>query len=173
MDCFAVSVAEGAAYRQLRVRHILRMAALFGLFQGLMPVVGYLAGMALRSYIEAYDHWVAFGLLAVVGAKMIYESSTLPDKESQPNAENITMVLTLAVATSIDALAVGITLSLLHSSILLAAIVIGVITFVVSLVGVQVGKRFGHLLEKKTELIAGLLLMGLGVKILIEHLRGA
>ena len=113
MDTFAVSIVTGAAYKQLHIRHTLRMAGFFGGFQAFMPVVGYLAGLSVRQYVSNYDHWIAFGILAAVGLKMIYESFKIKEERKTPNPANLAVVLVLAVATSIDALAVGITLSLI------------------------------------------------------------
>jgi len=170
MDCFAVSVAEGAAYDKLKIRHILRMAAFFGFFQGLMPVIGALVGIALRNYISAFDHWIAFILLMIIGIKTIYEALKLEEAPKTPNSENVLIVLTLAVATSIDALIIGVTLSILHTPIGSAVVVIGVITFLMSLLGVYIGKKGGVMLADKAEIAAGVVIAGLGIKILIQHL---
>ena len=170
MDAFVVSIISGSAYRQLHVRHALRMAMFFGAFQAFMPLLGSLAGLTLRDYIEHYDHWIAFGLLAAVGGKMIYESLKIKSAEENPDPSNIFVLLVLSVATSIDALAVGITLSLIAGSIIVAAIIIGLITFVLSYLGVYIGKRFGHFFESKMEALGGVILIGIGTKVLIEHL---
>jgi putative Mn2+ efflux pump MntP len=169
MDAFAVSIASGAAYKQLRVRHALRMAVFFGGFQALMPLVGALAGLSFKEYIADYDHWVAFFILAAVGGKMIYESFKITEAEKNSSPSNILVLLTLSVATSIDALAIGITLSLVAGSIVIEVIVIGLVTFMLSYIGVMLGKRFGHIFENKIEAIGGLVLIALGVKILLEH----
>ena len=170
MDAFVVSIVSGSAYKQLRVRHALRMAIFFGAFQAFMPLIGSLAGLTLREHIAHYDHWIAFGLLAAVGGKMIYESLKIKSIEENPDPSNILVLLVLSVATSIDALAVGVTLSLIAGSIIVAAILIGLITFVLSYIGVYIGKRFGHLFESKIEALGGVILIGIGIKILIEHL---
>ncbi|MDD5328105.1 MAG: manganese efflux pump MntP family protein [Phycisphaerae bacterium] len=170
MDAFAVSVVTGAAYKELHIRHTLRMAMFFGGFQAFMPAVGYLAGLTVRQYISDYDHWIAFAILAAVGLKMIYESFKIKSERRAMHPANLAMLLALAVATSIDALAVGITLSLITSSIIAAIIIIGVVTFVLSCVGVTIGKRFGHFFESGIEAFGGLVLIGIGVKILIQHL---
>ena len=170
MDAFVVSIISGSAYRQLHVRHALRMAMFFGAFQAFMPLVGSLAGLTLREYIAHCDHWIAFGLLAAVGGKMIYESFKIKSVEENPDPSNIFVLLVLSVATSIDALAVGITLSLLAGSIVVAVIIIGLITFVLSYLGVYIGKRFGHFFESKMEALGGVILIGIGTKVLIEHL---
>ena len=169
MDTFAVSIVTGAAYKQLHIRHTLRMAGFFGGFQAFMPVVGYLAGLSVRQYVSNFDHWIAFGILAAVGLKMIYESFKIKEERKTPNPENLAVVLVLAVATSIDALAVGITLSLVTHAIVLAVIIIGVVTFGLSFAGVYIGKKFGHFFESGIEAIGGLVLIGLGIKIVLQH----
>ena len=170
MDAFAVSIASGAAYKQLQVRHTLRIALFFGGFQAFMPLIGALAGLSVKDYIGDYDHWIAFVILAAVGGKMIYESFKITEAEKNNSPSNILVLLALSVATSIDALAIGITLSLVAASIITAVIVIGLVTFVMSYIGVMIGKRFGHIFENKIEAIGGLVLIILGVKILLEHM---
>jgi putative Mn2+ efflux pump MntP len=170
MDAFVVSIISGSAYRQLHVKHALRMALSFGVFQAFMPLIGSLAGLSLKDYIQNYDHWVAFALLAAVGGKMIYESFKIKSVEENPDPSNIIVLLVLSIATSIDALAIGITLSFITSSIALAAAIIGLITFVLSYAGVLIGKRFGHFFENRIEALGGLVLIGIGVKIMCEHL---
>ena len=169
MDTFAVSIVTGAAYKQLHIRHTLRMAGFFGGFQAFMPVVGYLAGLTVRQYVSNYDHWIAFGILAAVGLKMIYESFKIKEERKTPNPANLLVVLALAVATSIDALAVGITISLITHAIALAVIIIGVVTFGLSFAGVYIGKKFGHFFEGGIEIIGGLVLIALGLKIVLQH----
>jgi putative Mn2+ efflux pump MntP len=170
MDALAVSIVSGASYRQLKVQHALRMAVFFGGFQALMPVVGSLAGLSVREYIADCDHWVAFALLAAVGIKMIYESFKIKSAEQSFDVSNILVLLALSIATSIDALAVGITLSLLRISLATAVIIIGLVTFVLSYLGTFIGNRFGHFFENKIEAVGGLILIGIGLKILIGHL---
>jgi putative Mn2+ efflux pump MntP len=170
MDALAVSIVTGSIYRELHIRHALRMALFFGAFQSLMPLVGSLAGLSLREYIAAYDHWIAFALLGFIGSKMIYEAFKIEQAEKKLDPSNLLILLTLSVATSIDALAVGFTLSLLVSSLALAVAVIGLITFGLSYAGVSIGKRFGHFFESKIEIVGGLILIAIGLKILIRHL---
>jgi len=170
MDAFAVSIASGAAYKQLQVRHTLQIALFFGGFQAFMPLIGALAGLSFREYIADYDHWIAFVILAAVGGKMIYESFKITEAEKNYSPSNILVLLALSVATSIDALAIGITLSLVASSIVTAVIVIGLVTFLLSYIGVILGKKFGHIFENKIEAVGGLVLIALGVKILLEHM---
>jgi putative Mn2+ efflux pump MntP len=135
-----------------------------------MPLIGSLAGLSLKECIEDYDHWIAFALLAAVGGKMIYESFKIKSVEENPDPSNIYVLLVLSIATSIDALAIGITLSLITSSIVMAVTIIGLITFTLSYAGVLIGKKFGHFFENKIEAIGGLVLIGIGAKILCEHL---
>ena len=170
MDAFAVSIVSGSAYKQLKLKHTLRIAVFFGGFQAFMPLVGSLAGLSIKKYAAGYDHWVAFGLLSAVGAKMIYESFKISFAEKSFDPSNIFVLLVLSVATSIDALAVGVTLSLITSSIIAAVIIIGIVTFVLSYLGVFIGKKVGHFFENKIEAIGGLVLIALGIKILFEHL---
>ncbi|MBN1362079.1 MAG: manganese efflux pump [Sedimentisphaerales bacterium] len=170
MDAFAVSVVTGSVYRELHVKHVLRMAVFFGGFQALMPIIGSLAGLGLKRHIAAYDHWIAFGLLAFVGGKMIYESFAIEAAEKNLDPSNLMVLLSLAVATSIDALAVGVTLSLLATSIAVAVAIIGVVTFGLSYAGVEVGKRFGHFFETKIEILGGLILIAIGLRIVITHI---
>lgn len=170
MDTFAVSIVSGSTYKQLNIKHAFRMALFFGGFQAFMPLVGSLAGFTVKSYITGYDHWVAFGILAAVGGKMIYESFKIKAAQENLDPSNILILLVLAVATSIDALAVGVTLSFFGVPIGTAVTIIGLITFVLSWLGVFIGKRFGHFFENKIEALGGLILIGLGVKILFEHL---
>lgn len=172
MDAFAVAIVSGSAYKQLqlKIKHALRIAVFFGGFQAIMPLIGYLAGLSVKEYVANYDHWIAFALLSAVGAKMIYESFKITHAEEIFNPENILVLLILAVATSIDALAVGITLSLLQVSIAIAVVIIGLVTFVLSYLGVLIGTKIGHFFENKIKAVGGLILIGLGAKILFEHL---
>jgi len=170
MDAFAVSIASGAAYKHLHLRHTLRIALFFGGFQAFMPLIGSLAGLSFREYIADYDHWLAFIILVAVGGKMIYESFKITEAQRSYSPSNILVLLTLSVATSIDALAIGITLSLVAVSIAAAVTVIGLVTFILSYLGVMIGKRFGHVFENKIEVFGGIVLIALGVKIVIEHM---
>ncbi len=170
MDAFAVSIVTAAAYRQLNVRHAIRMAFFFGAFQAFMPLIGSLAGLGLKNHIADYDHWVAFALLTAVGAKMIYESFKIAPAEKNVNPSSIPVLLVLSVATSIDAFAVGITLPLLSVPLAAAVIIIGLVTFALSCLGALLGKKFGHLFESKIEAAGGLILIALGIKILLQHL---
>ncbi len=170
MDTFAVSIASGAAYKQLQKKHAFRMALFFGGFQAFMPLIGALAGLSVKKYIQGLDHWIACVILCAIGGKMIYESLKIAETRKNFNPSNILVLLTLSVATSIDALVVGITLSLVASNILVAALIIGFITFMLSYAGVDIGKKFGHMFENKIEVLGGLVLIALGIKILLEHI---
>lgn len=192
MDAFAVSVSSGCAARSMRVQHALRMALFFGAFQAGMPVIGWLSGLSVRAYIAHIDHWIAFVLLAAIGIKMVYEARILRDaettarvsrpvREAWPGADELDMMtvpaphsfytlLMLSLATSIDALVVGMSLSLLDIGIIMPALVIGAVTFLLSLLGVYLGKSVGHLFENKIEIFGGLVLVAIGAKILIAGL---
>ncbi|MBP1628485.1 MAG: rane protein yebN [Holophagaceae bacterium] len=174
MDAFVVSVSSGICIPDMKARYALRSALAFGLFQAFMPLIGWGLGGAFRGYIEGFDHWVAFGLLALVGGKMIYESFKIKDPtcdiEVYKGVMSLRNLLVLAVATSLDALAVGLSYSVLHKPILFPALLIGVVTFLVSLVGCEFGKRIGAKFERWAEIAGGLILLGIGGKILLEHL---
>ena len=169
MDAFAISVTSGVAIKNLKVNHALKIAIFFGGFQALMPVVGWFSGLSLRNFISGVDHWVVFGLLSFIGAKMIYEAAKMgPGKGDDPL--NIYALLILSIATSIDALAVGITFAFLNIAIIIPIIIIGIVTFVLSFFGVFIGNKIGHFFERKIETVGGLILIGIGIKILFEHL---
>ncbi|MBN1516972.1 manganese efflux pump [Candidatus Sumerlaeota bacterium] len=170
MDAFAVSISSGIAITKLHVRHAMLIACCFGSFQGLMPLIGWGAGQGIKVYIACCDHWIAFILLFIVGARMIYDACREQDEEKSFDPLNKYVLFVLSIATSIDALAVGLTLSFINVSIMLPALIIGVVTFVMSFAGAYIGAMFGHLLEKRVEIAGGLLLIGIGVKILVQHL---
>jgi len=168
MDALVVAIACGLAGR--RFQQALKIAVFFGLFQALMPMAGWLAGVSLRGLIAGLDHWVAFGLLAVIGGKMIVESFKEKDAARPAGSLTLPVLLMLSVATSIDALAVGLSLALLKSPIVGPALLIGVVTFSISLLGGLIGSRLGHHCGRRIEALGGLILVGIGVKILITHL---
>lgn len=170
MDAFAVSITSGITIQCLRLRHAFRIALFFGLFQAIMPVIGWLAGMSLRNYVERYDHWLAFGLLVFIGGKMIYEAVWVREIEKKCDPLNLVVLLGLAVATSIDALAVGVTFAFLKIKVFTPAVIIGVITFIISFSGVFIGNKVGGRLGSKMEVFGGIILIGIGVKILLQHL---
>lgn len=170
MDAFAVSVASGISLRRNKVRSALLMAAAFGLFQMIMPVAGWFSGTWLRHFIEGFDHYIAFGLLALIGGKMIYEAIRIENIEERTDPFAPAVLFVLAVATSVDAFAVGLSFAILKVPILMPVVAIGLITFGLSFAGVMIGERFGHFFEKRIEIAGGLILIGIGSKILIEHI---
>jgi len=169
MDALAVSVANGAMINQLRFRQALRIAFSFGLFQALMPLIGWAAGTTFNKYISSFDHWLAFALLVIIGGRMMYESFTKKPEEVR-NCLHFPTLLLLSLATSIDALAVGLSFAMLNTNIWYPIAIIGAITFFISMAGMRFGKSVGPLFGKRIELIGGLVLIGIGMKILIEHL---
>ena len=177
MDCFTVSMVGGVLTRKTRWGNVLRMAFLFGFFQALMPLLGWLAIHYFQASVEAYDHWIAFGLLAFIGIKMIRDAFS-EDEDAHMNPTLLRTQLLLAVATSIDALAIGISLSCTGYETLgqlwLPLVVIGLVSFLFSLAGHRIGVRFGDVVARrwKPELIGGLILLAIGIKILLEHLLG-
>ena len=169
MDAVAVAVCKGLSIRRLTLRHTLIVGLWFGLFQGLMPAVGYLLGSAFTDFIQSVDHWIAFALLAVIGGNMLRESFHGDAEEVDPSL-SFAVMLMLAVATSIDALAVGVTFAFLRVDIILAVALIGVVTFAISAAGVKVGQTFGVRYKARAELFGGAVLILMGLKILLEHL---
>lgn len=169
MDAFAVAVCKGLSIRELKLRHAVIVGLWFGVFQALMPAAGYLLGATFADRIAAIDHWIAFALLALIGGNMIREARPGEEEGADPSLAPMTMLL-LAVATSIDALAVGITFAFLRVDVLPAVTLIGVCTFLLSAVGVKVGNVFGARYKSKAELAGGVVLILIGLKILLEHL---
>lgn len=174
MDAFAVSVCKGLNMREkINYKHAFIIALFFGGFQALMPAIGYFLGRNFEKYITAFDHWIAFGLLAFIGIKMIIDAVkewNCEDKAEDSDRLDIKELFMLAVATSIDALAVGITFAFLQVSIGAAVSIIGVTTFVLSIVGVVIGNKFGSRYKSKAELAGGIILVLIGLKILLEHI---
>lgn len=168
MDALAVSITSGSIMQKMHLRHMFRIALFFGAFQAIMPIIGWLGGTLFTDYIKNVDHWIAFGLLAFIGSKMIKEALS-ENEDERFDPLNVYILFTLAVATSIDALAVGITFSVLSITIWTSATIIGVITFFISFIGVFVGKKLGDTLGSKMEIIGGIILISIGTKILIEH----
>ncbi|MBQ6442314.1 MAG: manganese efflux pump [Lachnospiraceae bacterium] len=173
MDAFAVATCKGLGMRRIRWMQAIVIGVYFGGFQAMMPVLGWLLGTRFRVYIESADHWIAFGLLAFIGGKMIFEAVRKKEEDTEEKYDqplNHKEMFVLAIATSIDALAVGISFAALGSPIVPAAPVIGVITFGLSVAGVCIGNRFGSRFEKKAEIAGGVILILIGVKVLIEHM---
>jgi len=169
MDAFAVSICKGLSMKKMSWKKALIVAAYFGVFQGLMPVIGYLLGTTFESLVTKIDHWIAFGLLVFIGINMLKEASSNDSENCNDNVDFKSMVV-LAIATSIDALAVGITFAFLQTNIILAALAIGIITFTICIIGVKIGNKFGDKYERKAETVGGLILIIMGIKILLEHL---
>lgn len=171
MDAFAVSLCKGLGMSKLKVKNAAVIALFFGGFQAIMPLIGWLLGKQFESYIKSFDHWIAFGLLALIGGKMIYEVFKKDsDTDNSIDALNIKELFLLAIATSIDALAVGITFAFLQTSIVPAVSLIGAITFALSFAGVYIGHRFGAKFKSKAEFAGGAVLILIGTRILLEHL---
>lgn len=178
MDAFAVSICSGINIKNSKLKKSLIMALYFGVFQGLMPLIGWFLGSKFSIYIESIDHWIAFILLAIIGGKMLKEGlSHNKDDDTDDNDENISddsfshkNLLVLAIATSIDALAMGISFAVLNVNIFLAITLIGVITFITSFIGVMIGKKFGEHFSNKAEIFGGIVLIFIGLKILLGHL---
>ena len=169
-DCFVVALGGSISRRNLSLLQIGRVSLSFGSFQAFMPVLGWLAGLTVVNLVADYDHWVALALLGFVGGKMVWES--FHSKDGQSEKGDITrgwLLLTLSVATSIDALAVGLTFAFVKVNILLASLTIGIIAFVGSIIGFQLGKKAHHLIGKRAEVIGGLILIGIGIKIVLDH----
>ena len=170
MDAFAVSIGKGLNMGKIRKNEMFWIALFFGGFQALMPVAGYLAGKQFAGKIMQIDHWIAFFLLVMIGFNMVKEGISDDEEETQDCGFSFRELFILAVATSIDALAVGVTFSFLRVNLLEAVTVIGSVTFAISLAGVAIGSRFGDKLKEKAEIMGGLILIILGCKILIQHL---
>ena len=173
MDAFAVSVCKGLGMRRMRYDQALVISLYFGVFQALMPLIGWLLGTSFSRYIQAFDHWIAFVLLAFLGGKMLWDVFHEKEDGEQESAErrlDHRELFMLAIATSIDALAVGIAFACLEVNIWRSISIIGVTTLVISFAGVWIGNRFGNRFQKKAEIAGGLVLILIGVKILVEHL---
>ena len=172
MDAFAVSICKGLSTPRLRLRHSLICGGYFGLFQALMPLLGWLLGVRFQAMIASLDHWIAFILLGIIGVNMIRESRS-KEEEEEVNADfSWRAMLPLAVATSIDALAVGVSFAFLQVNIIPAVCFIGLTTFVCSVAGVKIGSIFGDRYKARAEFFGGLVLIVMGLKILIEHFLG-
>ncbi len=169
MDAFAVSICKGVSLRNMRPLHMLKSGLWFGGFQALMPVLGYFLGVRFGNAITAVDHWVAFVLLAVIGINMIREARS--EKDNIDDAMDVKTMFMLAVATSIDALAIGITFAVLKVNVFLSAMFIGVVTFCLSAVGIKAGSRFGMKYKSLAEIAGGCILIFIGAKVLVEHLE--
>ena len=170
-DTFAVSVSSGLTIRQIRFFQAVKIAFTLAFFQSLMPLIGWILGNQVAGYIASYDHWVAFGLLSLLGLKMIYESLKNDKENSNFNPLNLVVLLGMSIATSIDALVVGVSFALIEINLYWSIFIIGVVTFLVAMIGMLFGKKVGGKLGKRMEIIGGLILIGIGIKILLEHLQ--
>jgi putative Mn2+ efflux pump MntP len=170
MDSLAVSVTSGILIKGLKFSNVFRIGSILASFQAGMTLIGYLAGMGFRKYIMEFDHWVAFVLLMYLGGKMIYEDLTKKEENEEHDPLCLTTLCGLGIATSIDALAVGISLACLESNIVLDIVTIGVVTFIISASGVYLGNGLGHKMNLKLGVLGGIILMAIGIKILIQHL---
>ena len=174
MDAFAVSIGKGLSVTKIKLSHALKVGLWFGGFQALMPLIGYLLGSTFADIVTAYDHWVAFGLLALIGGNMIKEAVEKDDddcdcKKKPKNNFGLVTMFTLAIATSIDALAIGVTFAFFKVAIIPAIITIGITTFLFSIAGLKIGHIFGCKYKSHAELFGGVILILIGLKILIEH----
>lgn len=171
MDSFAVSISCGIEERKISFQHAVKISFSFAFFQGLLPILGWLMGTGVKIYIEQIDHWIAFVLLAYLGGKMIYESFRDEESEKMSNIYSWKHILALSVATSIDALIVGFTYAVVSTSnIFSGAVIIGSITFFFAMLGIRIGKDVAGNFGQKVELLGGIILIGIGVKILVQHL---
>ena len=171
MDSFAVSITSGVIIRRPRFFDAITIALFFGSFQAGMPILGWLAGIKFSALICEIDHWIAFTLLTVIGVKMIIDSINKEKHKKRFNPLNILVLLTLALATSLDAAAVGLSISFMDQPILIPALIIGTVTFVISFLGVFIGNKVGILFGRKVEFFGGTLLIGIGIRILTVHLQ--
>jgi putative Mn2+ efflux pump MntP len=169
MDAFAVSIARGITINNQRQKIAIVMATFFAVFQMFMPVIGWLAGVGLEDLIIGIDHWVAFGLLTFIGVRMIYESTKKPDPDKENNLRLHTLLM-LSVATSIDALMVGLSFAFVQTAIVVPIVAIGIVTFSLSYVGFVFGNVLGNIFGSKVKAVGGVILIAIGVKILVEHL---
>lgn len=173
MDAFAVSISNGMCYTNIDKKRAIFTSFCFGFFQAAMPIIGFFAGRIFQGAIQAADHWIALILLAFIGGKMIVDAIhelRHPDECVCAKPIQLKTILLQAIATSIDALAVGISLALMRVNIISAASIIGIITFICCMIGAFIGKKFGSLLKEKAEILGGIILIGIGLKIFIEHM---
>jgi putative Mn2+ efflux pump MntP len=169
MDCFAVSLCFGTS-RKLLWKDILLMAFLFGFFQGMMPLIGWLVGTSIQSIIAPMDHWIAFAILAFIGIKMIWQSFSEDEEKRSIDIRKITVLLTLSVATSIDALITGVGFGFIRVNIFEASFIISAVTFLVSVIGAKLGEKSTFIPARYAEFLGGTVLIAIGVKVVLEHL---
>jgi len=169
MDAFAVSICKGLSMKTMNWKKAIIVGLYFGVFQALMPVIGYFLGATFKDLVTQIDHWIAFALLVLIGMSMLKEAFAKNEENHNDSVDLKTMVI-LAIATSIDALAVGITFAFLKVNMLIAGLMIGITTFIICAIGVKIGNKFGDKYERKAEVVGGLILILMGIKILLEHL---
>ena len=173
-DCFAVALSSSISRTTLSFLQIVRISLSFGVFQAIMPVLGWLVGRSIVDFIADYDHWLAFALLALVGSRMVWESFHKEERRSEiTDITKAVSLLILSIATSIDALAVGLSLAFLKTKIVLASLTIGIVAFIITAIGLIVGKKVGNIVGKRAEAIGGLILIGIGTRIVWEHMLWA
>ena len=169
MDSFAVSITAGSVLKRFHFKAMGKISFLFALFQGAMPVIGWFAGNSFEEYISDYDHWIAFVLLSAIGGKMIYEAFWGDNNTPYLDPHCFKKMATLAIATSIDAFVLGVSFSILDVNIIFPAFIIGLVTFIFSFAGLTIGIKVGNAFGSKVEIIGGLILIAIGVKVLLEH----
>ena len=169
-DTFAVSVSTGILVNQIKFWQAVRFSIILAVFQAGMPLIGCVGAIQIKSYIINFDHWIAAGLLWIIGAKMIWEAVSPKEEKEEKNPLKTTAIITIAIATSIDALAVGVSFGFLEVNMYISTFIIGLTTFIVAMTGMLIGKKAGYRLGKHTEIIGGLILIIIGIKILFEHL---
>lgn len=170
MDAFAVAMCLGLSMKRFRLSDACIVGGYFSFFQAFMPAIGYFLGINFADMIQSYDHWVAFIILAILGLKMMYEALSGDEEMKNADVRNARSMLILSIATSIDALAVGISFAMLQVKIFESVLLIGVTTFIISAIGVKIGSVFGRRFKSRAELLGGFILIGIGLKILVEHL---
>ncbi|ABN52651.1 MAG TPA: manganese efflux pump [Hungateiclostridium thermocellum] len=170
MDAFAVAICKGLSMKKMSYRNAVLTGCFFGGFQALMPLLGYLLGTQFKDYITSIDHWIAFGLLSLIGINMIKESKNTCEITDEDDTFSLKSLTVMAFATSIDALAIGVTFAFLQVNIIPAVTMIGITTFTFSFLGVKIGNLFGVKFQSKAEIVGGLILIGMGCKILFDHL---
>lgn len=169
MDAFTVSICKGLSMKKMSLKNALVIGGYFGIFQGIMPIIGYCLGISFKGLVSKIDHWIAFGLLVFIGINMLKEAFANETENLNDKIDLKTMII-LALATSVDALVVGITFAFLKTNIISASLIITIVTFVISILGVKIGNKFGDKYERKAETVGGLILILMGIKILLEHL---
>ena len=170
IDCFAVSISGSIAAKRIAPAQMIKVALFFGIFQAGMTALGWSVGQAVVDLIKSFDHWIAFGLLAVVGLHMIWESFKGSGDKRKVDITKLLTLLVLSVATSIDALAVGVSFAFLEVNIAIACAVIGAAALILSIVGLALGKRLGKIIGKRAEIVGGIVLIGIGIRILLDHI---